>query len=187
MVIISIHIRVRLDCVQLPKVTKLESIVKQLSKMPLIFLGLAALGEARAVEDNNSTVTRVMQKKTVILPVEVSAGSVHLSRADYSTPLVKILVPALADITLLDHRNFSEGAPCMATNDTKRVDDVIQGRPATENVPFNVTLTKIAYVDKENNICRVTLEESLDARIRGFTFTHVRYSDLPDRVVEDCR
>jgi hypothetical protein len=154
--------------------------------MALTLAAFSFIGSQARAQDND-TVTRVMQKKTVVLPVDVSTTRIHLSKADYSSPVVKVLIPELADVTLLDHRNNQEGAPCMATYDTLSVEDVIQGRPAIEKVKFNITLTKVAWIDREANICRVSLEENLQAKIRGFNFVHSRSTELPDRVVEDCR
>ena len=59
----------------------------------------------------------LLSEKTVDLSVDISTTKLKLSRADYSSPFVKVLVPELADVTILDHRNTNEGAPCMATGD----------------------------------------------------------------------
>ncbi|MGZ6488127.1 MAG: hypothetical protein ACXWQQ_16420, partial [Pseudobdellovibrio sp.] len=74
----------------------------------------------------------VISRKVVKLPVDIAEGKVKLSRAGYSMPLVKILVPELAGITLLDHRNVGEGAPCMASYDAKTPDEIIQNNPQIE-------------------------------------------------------
>lgn len=127
-----------------------------------------------------------LSRQVKILAVDISTARVKLSGADYSTPLVKVLVPLLADVTLLNHRNEGEGAPCLATTDTMFPEDVIKNNPALENHKFVITLTKVAELDEQHD-CQVTLHEDIESNIRGFKFKHHRSIVVGTRHQDDCR
>lgn len=129
---------------------------------------------------------KILHEKTVTLPVEISADTVLLSNADYSSFMVKVVVPSLADVTFLNHRNRAAGGPCMATRGTMVPEDVIQGRPGTENVPFTIKLKKYASLDQEKK-CQVVMVEEIQGKIRGFTFNHSQRQEVQERQAEDCR
>lgn len=128
-----------------------------------------------------------MYEKQVTLPVDVSSTRIHLSRAGYSMDVVKVLIPELADVTFLNHRNNSAGAPCMSTYETFEPNDVIQGNPSVEQVNFTIKLSKYLYQDTENKVCKVQLVETVSGKIRGFNFGHTLSTDMPDRHLEDCK
>lgn len=129
----------------------------------------------------------IISKREVMLPVKINANTVKLSSAGYSRPLVKVLIPDLADVTLLNHRNFGEDAPCMSTVGAEIPEDVVKNDEKTENIKFSVILTKTVYPDSDNKTCLVSLSEDITATIRGFKFTHERSASLQKRVLEDCR
>lgn len=128
----------------------------------------------------------VLHTKTVTLPVSIGAERMRFSIADYSSPVVKVLVPELAAETLMNHRNTSEGAPCLATYRASTPSEIIQGNEAIEQVNFKIELIKHLLPDPENQICFVSLSEVVTATIRGFEFVHTEYSDLPQRHIDDC-
>jgi hypothetical protein len=122
--------------------------------------------------------------------VDLSPAGIKLSRAGYTMPTVKILIPELAAETVMNHRNPGESAPCLATTDTLKVEDVVQGNPVTEKADFTITLEKTAEVYKNSDgqdVCSVYLTETVSGTVRGFAFNHVRESALPERVVADCK
>ncbi len=132
--------------------------------------------------------SNVMFYRDVVLPVNISTARVVKTNHGYgNTYLVKVLVPELAAETLMNHRNDGEGAPCMATYEASDINQVIQNNPAMEQVGFRIMLTKTLQPDPSQNSCHVTLNETITAKIRGFTFLHSRSSQLPDRVLADCR
>ncbi|MDG0818024.1 hypothetical protein [Bdellovibrio svalbardensis] len=132
--------------------------------------------------------TVLMSKKTVTLPVDLSSAGVRSSNAGYGTTyLVKILVPGLAAETLLNHRNEGEAAPCLATYDTDKVEDITQNNPTVENIKFTITEEKILWPNTTDKICNVTLAETINAVVRGHKFTHLRRADLPARHIDDCK
>lgn len=144
---------------------------------------LASLVSLAALADGTVT----LSEREVELNVDISTTKVKLSRADYSAPVVKVLVPDLADVTVLDHRNTGEGAPCLATYDTLAPEDVIQNNPVVERVKFKVTLQKATYLDAQAGVCHVSLVELVEGKIRGFNFVHDREVSVGSRHPDDCR
>ena len=129
-----------------------------------------------------------LSKKDVILSVDISTTKLKRSSSGYSTALLKVLVPELADVTILDHRNAGEPAPCLATYDAYSPEDVIQGRPDVEKIKFTITLQKIATLSHDpTQTCSVTLNELVEGTIRGFKFIHERSLVVGNRNVDDCR
>lgn len=135
---------------------------------------------------NASASEVIVSDQNVQLNVDISTTKVKLSQADYSSPVVKVLVPELADVTVLNHRNTSEGAPCMATYETLSPEEVVKDNPAIEKVNFNIKLIKNA-VKTNDGKCTVFLEEHIEATIRGFLFEHFKSTTVGDRHIDDCR
>ncbi len=144
------------------------------------FLLIASLISSLSV----SAVT--LHKKKVTLPVDISTTRLLMSNAGYGDSyILKVIIPELADITFLNHRNPRAGGPCMATYETVDPEAVLQGNPAIEQVEFDVTLDKGVYFD--GNVCQVSLTETIVGKIRGFTFQHSVTQQMPARSQEDCR
>lgn len=130
---------------------------------------------------------RLVSDKTTTVSVDLNAKTVKCSAQDYSMPMLKVLVPALADLTLLNHRNTREGAPCVAAGQCGKFkpSDILASGEGTEQIPVRVVLRKLAEVDGEG--CRVTLIETVATKIRGISFFHERRHELAERVADDCR
>lgn len=127
-----------------------------------------------------------LHQKKVTLPVDISSTRLLMSNAGYGQNyILKVIIPELADITFLNHRNPKAGGPCMATYETENVDDVIQGNPSVETVTFDVKLEKETWFD--GTVCVVSMTESIVGKIRGFTFQHSVIQQMPARTKEDCR
>ncbi|WP_374078354.1 hypothetical protein [Bdellovibrio bacteriovorus] len=156
--------------------------MKTVSMIVGLVLAMGAFaGQAQAEET-------IIAKKTVQLAVDLSQAGVRSSNAGYGTTyLVKILVPGLAAETLLNHRNEGESAPCLATYETRRVEDVIKNNPATETYTFEIVQKKVVYPDVANNTCSVWLVEDVHSIVRGFNFVHNRSTELPARHIDDCK
>ncbi len=144
----------------------------------LLALGVQAQAEPISVN---------LSEKTVTLDVAINKWNLKFSRAGYSEPVVKVLIPELADVTLLDHRNFRENAPCLATFEAKTPEEVIQNRFGVEPVELTIRLNKNLVPDSEKQTCIVTLEETVEGKIRGFKFEHQRYLSVGERNINDCR
>lgn len=130
--------------------------------------------------------SKILHQKKVLLPVNVSSAQLLLSNAGYGQiEILKIIVPELADVTFLNHRNPTAGGPCLATYDSYDPEDVIQGRPGIEKVLFTVKLTKETYASRDT--CFVSMTESVEGMVRGYKFTHTVHQEMPARKLEDCR
>ena len=129
----------------------------------------------------------ILSDKKVTLPVDISTTQLFLSRAGYSMEVVKVLLPELAAVTFLNHRNNSAGAPCMSTYETYDPSEIIQNNPAVGQIEFSIKLTKDTYVDEERKVCVVSMRENISGKIRGFNFQHELSINLPERHVDDCK
>ncbi|TPW21660.1 MAG: Uncharacterized protein FD126_472 [Elusimicrobia bacterium] len=140
-----------------------------------------------AIEPAQAPEGRLVSDKTTNVMVELNTKTVKCSAQDYSMPMLKVLVPALADLTLLNHRNTREGAPCVAAGQCGKFKpgDILASGEGTEQIPVRVVLRKLAEVDGEG--CHVTLIETVSTKIRGIGFFHERRHELADRVADDCR
>lgn len=129
---------------------------------------------------------KLLSKKEITLPVDIGSTKVKFTNLGYEhTFFVKVIVPELAAHTVLNHRNIGEDGPCLVSYDTVNVDDVIQGDPQVIPTKFKIKLRKVSHVNR-NGICKSRLIESIEAKIRGFSFVHRLEHELPDRVEEDC-
>lgn len=130
----------------------------------------------------------VVRDQTTTVRVALNAQTVKCSAADYSIPMLKVLVPALAELTVLNHRNTSEGAPCIAAGrcgEGLGPQDILRSGEGIDQVPVRVVLKKIAAID--GNVCHVSLVETVKTQIRGVRFFHERTQDVADRAAADCR
>ncbi len=153
--------------------------MKRILVIGLIFMSSVAQAQTR--------VEVPMSKVSHKLYVEVSPLTVKLSRAGYDRDIVKILIPQLAEITLLNHRNEGESAPCLATWTRSSADDIHQGLSQIHTLDIQIELKKILVRDTTANSCKVSLQEDITTVIRGELFNHRRTHELPDRSVDDCQ
>ncbi len=144
---------------------------------------IASVGITGLASANPVTISQ----RRVLLNINISPKTLKLSQADYSTPVVKVLVPELADVTILDHRNAGEGAPCLATKQTNDPNQVIQDRPAIEKTPVFIRLQRNATLDPSGKLCNVQLIEQIRTQIRGTLFEHLRNVFVGTRDISDCR
>lgn len=129
----------------------------------------------------------LLTERTVTLPVEISKSTLKWSKADYAEPVVKVLVPALADVTILNHRNTNEGSPCLASYEATNPEQVIKDNPSVENIEFTIKLTKRIIPIIEKKTCYVFLIEDISSQIRSFNFIHSRTIQVGERHIDDCR
>jgi hypothetical protein len=132
--------------------------------------------------------TSVLRDETTNVNVDLNAKTVKCSAADYSMPMLKVLVPGLADITLLNHRNTREGAPCIAAGqctESLGPQSILKNGEGTERIPVRVVLKKVTTI--EGDVCHVSLVETVTTEVRGLPFFHERYQPVADRTAADCR
>ena len=140
--------------------------------------GLGSVGEAG----------RVIADKTTQVSVDLNPATVKCSRADYGQPMLKILVPALAELTLLNHRNTREGAPCVSAGRCGAElgpQNILASGAGTVQASVRVVLRKVTAL--EEGVCRVSLVESVHTSIRGLAFVHERTQEVAERDPADCR
>ncbi len=138
----------------------------------------------------NRTIEVHRSRKSV--RVELNEKSVLCSRADYSMPMLKVLIPELAEITLLDHQNTGAGAPCVTTGQICDASGlvgpelILQGRDGVESIDVEVLAERVETVDHQQQKCQVGLRETVNTVIRGQSLTHERWADLGERSYADC-
>lgn len=129
----------------------------------------------------------LLRDLSTVVSVALNSKTVKCSRADYAEPQLKVLIPALAELTVLNHRNTREGAPCVAAGPCAALNpqDILKPGEGTEQIPVRVVLKKVTELDGE--VCRVFLNETVKTVIRGVPFFHERQYTVEERVAEDCR
>ena len=151
-----------------------------------LVLGLAANASA-AVESREELV----HETTTSVDLELTPDTVICSHADYSATFLKVLIPQLASITLLDHQNTDAGAPCVAAGECAPFGDhapadILDDADTSETVDITVRAIRMDDIDHDAQTCTTTLKERVDLVIRGVPFAHERYASLGTRPYGDC-
>ena len=150
-------------------------------------LGLALFTSTAAAEVvYNET---VVHETTTVVEVDLNAATVLCSSADYGALFLKILIPELAGLTLLDHQNTGAGAPCVASGACgpgNQPQDILDPNKPTENVSIKVTAVRNDEADTVAKTCNTSLTERVHVDIRGHIFTHERWATLGERPFSDC-
>ena len=131
----------------------------------------------------------VIHDTTTAVEIELNSTTVLCSSADYGALFLKVGMPELAKLTLLDHQNFGANAPCVAAGvctQGNRPEDIIDPTKPTEVVDINVKAVRLDEADETAQTCDTTLIERVHVTIRGIEFTHERSSPLGSRRFEDC-
>ncbi len=149
---------------------------------------LMLLVSSLSVLSANATV--IVSEQNIPMKIDLNRAKVKWSNLGYGDSyFVKVIIPELTDITLLNHRNEGEDGPCMFTSGTDNVDNLIKDNLKTVDVIMNVRLQRDAWVTGEGDAkkCKVLLTEVLHAKINGFDFEHTRSVEMPERNLDDCR
>jgi hypothetical protein len=133
---------------------------------------------------------KTIHSKVRKLDIALNSNTVLCSTAGYGMPFLKVIIPQLAGLTLLDHRNPNAGGPSIAAGSCMdggpMPGDLIDPNKPTENVAVELKVKRRTVVDHEKKTCDVALVEDIRAEIRGITFTHVLEHELGVRQYEDC-
>lgn len=138
----------------------------------------------------------LVHEKTTAVEVELNDRTVLCSAADYQAEMLKIVIPQLADLTLLNHRNTNAGGPCVSAGICRPAGseaglepgDILKpGLPEVESIPVTVKLTRVTSISSDQSGCDVSLKEEIHLVVRGIPFYHVRWHFLDARVGSDCR
>jgi uncharacterized protein (TIGR03382 family) len=160
----------------------------QHTRTALVSLGLLAASASVAAALPTYEETLIHDTTT---PVEITldADTVLCSSADYGALYLKVGLPELAKLTLLDHQNIGAGAPCVAAGICtagNRPEDIIDPAHPTEAVQINVKAFRADEADATADTCSTFLVERVAVTIRGVEFTHERQAPLGSRPFADC-
>lgn len=146
------------------------------------------LNQAFASPPPTETKSEIVHQTTTNVEISLTEETVICSSADYGALFLKILIPELAGLTLLDHQNLGAGAPCVAAGMCfgENVPDSILNDSPTEEVEIAVTATRNNFINHKEQTCTVSLTEDVNILIRGVEFTHTRYASLGSRIYQDC-
>lgn len=154
---------------------------------PAAFACVALLsGSALAEPVFNET---VVHDTTTTVEIDLDASTVLCSSADYGALFLKIGIPELAKLTLLDHQNIGAGAPCVAAGvcaPGNQPEDILDPTKPTESVDINVKAIRLDEADADAQTCTTTLIERVHVNVRGFDFRHERQAPLGSRPFADC-
>lgn len=131
----------------------------------------------------------VVHDTTTTVDLKLDASTVLCSSADYGALFLKVLIPELAPITLLDHQNTGAGAPCVAAGPCQpgnMPEDILDAQDPSAQAAINVKAVRIDQADSTAQTCTTTLREDVAVTIRGVPFTHTRYASLGERPFSDC-
>ncbi|HEY4178611.1 MAG TPA: hypothetical protein VGM90_17305 [Kofleriaceae bacterium] len=135
------------------------------------------------------TTETVVHDTTTHVSLALNEQTVLCSSADYSATFLKVLIPQLAGLTLLDHQNLGAGAPCVAAGQCepgRMPEDIIDASSPSEGVDINVKAVREDVADADAQTCTTTLIERVHVTIRGFEFVHERTAPLGSRAFSDC-
>ena len=158
--------------------------------MPNLARASILLALSTSVADADATVREtVVHDTTTSVSLKLDASTVLCSSADYGALFLKVLIPELAPITLLDHQNTGAGAPCVAAGPCQpgnMPSDIIDSKYPNATADINVKAIRIDEADAMAQTCTTTLREEVAVTIRGKEFKHTRYASLGERPFSDC-
>jgi uncharacterized protein (TIGR03382 family) len=160
----------------------------QHTRIALVSLGLLA-GSATVASAFPTYEETLIHDTTTSVEIALNADTVLCSAADYGALYLKVGLPELAKLTLLDHQNIGAGAPCVAAGICtagNRPEDIIDPAHPTETVQINVKAFRADEADAVADTCSTFLVERVAVTIRGVEFTHERQAPLGSRQFADC-
>lgn len=160
----------------------------KLARTTLLSIGLlgGAAATARAELAYHET---LVHDTTTAVEITLDESTVLCSSADYGALFLKVGMPELAAVTLLDHQNIGAGAPCVAAGlcvPGNMPSDIIDAADPTETVDINVKALRGDSTDSTAQTCETYLIERVRVVIRGVEFTHERTAPLGSRPFADC-
>src|SRR5262245_43727701 len=122
-----------------------------------VVAGTASLAAATPV-----TAETVVHNRSTRVQIGLDSSTVLCSAADYGATYLKIGMPGLARLTLLDHQNTGAGAPCVQAGPCQAGNmpsDIIDAARPNEWVSINVKEVRIDESDAAAQTCNTTLSE----------------------------
>ncbi|MGH1468435.1 MAG: hypothetical protein ACRBBP_06110 [Bdellovibrionales bacterium] len=94
----------------------------------------------------------------------------------------KVIVPELAKHTLFNHRNRGEDGPCLRSYRFPGAGSI---KP-TSDVVIDIVISNQYEINREKNICRVSMVEDVKTIINGVELSHTYKKPMGFRYIEDC-
>jgi uncharacterized protein (TIGR03382 family) len=160
----------------------------QHTRTALVAFGLMA-GSASIASAFPTYEETLIHDTTTSVEIALDEDTVLCSSADYGALFLKVGMPQLAKLTLLDHQNFGANAPCVAAGvcgPGNSPEDIIDPAHPTETVQINVKAFRADEADATANTCNTFLVERVAVTIRGVEFTHERQAATGTRQLADC-
>jgi len=157
-----------------------------MNRLIVCFALVGSVSTAAAAPELKETVVHDTSKS---IALQLTDETVLCSSADYGALFLKVLIPQLASMTLLDHQNLGAGAPCVAAGmcqPGRMPEDILDPSEPSETVDVRVKAIRVDEIDREKQTCTTSLTERVDVTIRGFDFAHERYASLGERPISDC-
>tara|TARA_R110002072_G_scaffold534_7_gene4150 strand:- start:54546 stop:55028 length:483 start_codon:yes stop_codon:yes gene_type:complete len=159
--------------------------------MKILMITLAIFTMNLTNAQTNEVKERVLSDVTTEMNIKLSPSTVKCSSAGYGMSFLKVLIPELKDITLFDHRNFGESAPCVAAGACLPMGefsptDILGDEQSEETILVNVKLIRVFNINHALKTCDVSLKEKILTTIRGIEFNHQRSDSVISRNFEDC-
>ena len=148
-------------------------------------------GSAFAQKTGSEFRRTLVQTSGHAMTIEVSPDTVLCTNVGYGVSFLKVLIPELAPITLLDHQNIGAGAPCVAAGMCGPIgdaspSDILEEDNNEENVEVFIKVYRQDAISHDAQTCTVSLVEQIDVNIRGLAFTHQVSAGLGSRNYQDC-
>lgn len=159
-----------------------------LARTALMSLGLG-LGAPAIAAAATVSVETLVHETTTTVEITLDDSTVLCSSAEYGQEFLKILIPELAKLTLLDHQNAGAGAPCVAAGvcaPGNAPSDILDPAQPKETVAIQVTAVRLDESDADAQLCDTYLIERVKIDVRGVEFTHERGIALGSRPFADC-
>lgn len=160
----------------------------QLARISILCAGLLA-GAAATAHAELAYHESLVHDTTTPVEITLDPSTVLCSAADYSGLFLKIGIPQLAALTLLDHQNIGANAPCVAAGSCQpgnMPSDLIDPDEPTEVVNINVQAFRGDETDSVAQTCQTYLVERVKVVVRGVEFTHERIAPVGSRPFVDC-
>ncbi|MDD0854406.1 hypothetical protein HBN50_14940 [Halobacteriovorax sp. GB3] len=136
---------------------------------------------------------RVLKDVTTPIMVKVTEENVRCSEIGYGFSELKLNVPSLRWLAVLDHSNAENLGPCVtagacANPDLDRpgrspLDIIINGEDLVKT-DVRIILTEV--FEKHDEQCFRSLEEKVELEIRGVPFKHFATKSIGTLPVEEC-
>lgn len=161
--------------------------------LALLGVNMTASG-AEVMKEPSLVREQVVHEKTTDVNIELNSRTVLCSASDYQAEMLKIVIPKMSELTLLNHREINAGGPIVSAgvcrgpmHEGLAPEEILKpGLPEYEQIPMHVKLTRITSIYANRSECEVMLKEEVRVTVRGIPFYHVREAMLEPRVGADC-